>query len=159
MDTDILDIKRTQELAERAINQQLAHTDIELARSLQRRIRSARLRDQLLTDEGGCFTSRDVGRALKISHNTVVSHDKAGRIFSVSDRGRNLYPLWQYDEGGKPYPGLKSALQHYSPPSRFMLLSFFLTPHPDAGDIRPIDWLRSRNDEALEDLARFEANA
>ncbi len=147
------------EAAEKAVRDQLADTDIVLARQLSQRLRTARLRQDLLTGEGGCFTSRDIGKALGISHNTVVGHEKAGRVFSVTDRGRKLYPIWQYDEGGVPYPGLQRVLKHYDPPSRFMLLAFFLSPHPDDDDARPLDWLRSHRDDDLEDLARFEAAA
>jgi len=147
------------EFAEHAIDQQLADTDVALARALEQRLRAARLRHALLTEEGGCFTSRDIGKALSISHNTVVGHEKAGRVFSVADRGRKLYPIWQYDAGGAPSSGIRRVLQGYSPPSRFMLLAFFLSPHPDVGDARPIDWLREQRDDDLAALARFEAAA
>lgn len=78
----------------------------------------------------------------------------AGKIFGVEQRGRILYPAFQFDETGRPKPVVAAVLQALGKRGPWQVASWFTAPNgrlPD--DRRPVEVIDTDPD-AVADAAR-----
>ena len=75
---------------------------------------------------------------------------KASRVFSVPFEGRTLFPGFQFDEDGRPLPGLSemlAALRGRFGDSDWAIASWFTSPNPHLpSKARPVDVLAKEPD-------------
>lgn len=70
---------------------------------------------------------------------------KAGKIFAVTEAGRDWFPSWALDEGGQPLPVMKSILALFGESKSPWAIAFwFHAPNSWLGGARPMDLLARR---------------
>jgi hypothetical protein len=107
------------------------------------RVRGLRLRDKLLSAEGGTLFADDVAKLLHISRQAVVKRRRKGLLVAVNvGRRGDLYPIWQFGEDGL-LPGLKDILGLLAEQSDWARLRFFLSENTALDGKRPLDLLRT----------------
>lgn len=75
---------------------------------------------------------------------------KAGKIFAVTEAGRDWFPSWALDEGGQPLPIMKPILAVFGDSKSSWAIAFwFHAPNGWLGGARPIDLLAKRPSDVL----------
>ena len=77
-----------------------------------------------------------------------------GKVFGIEDRGRILYPAFQFDDAGRPKPVVARVLQALGKRGSWQVASWFTAPNgwlPD--DRRPVD-VMDADPDAVADAAR-----
>jgi hypothetical protein len=109
-------------------------------------LRGVAARDELLADEGGALTAEQASRVLRLQRQTVDNRRKAGRLLAlwVGRRGY-LYPAWQFTTSGRVLDGLEATLAELreNQIDSWLILTFFLRPHPGLQGRPPLQALRS----------------
>lgn len=104
--------------------------------------RGAEVKQELLRDAGGGWSSPRVAEHLGITRQAVDKRRRAGRLLAVqTGQGDWLYPVCQFSEEGV-LPGLDRFLAAFQAGGPWMRLSILLTPAEEIGGISQLDALR-----------------
>jgi hypothetical protein len=100
-------------------------------------------RHELLQD---ALSVTEVSELLRVGRQTPHDRVKAGRLLAVKDKGRLLFPEWQFDPDGpdgviQSLPEVLHALQ--GPISPLGKVRWFVLPKPLLGGRTPIEALRA----------------
>lgn len=156
---------RLHELSENRINtllDTLMALDPHAATEARIDLRNAEKRKGFLDE----FAVLDSTRVHEISGNTGSNPSqtaavwrKANRILGLPVGQRTVYPAFQFDEGGRPYPLMKRVLEALPDDMTPWQTAFWLVSPSSALDGRlPLDVIR-RGDEGVVEAARNEASA
>lgn len=96
------------------------------------------LRGEFL-DAGVSVPSRLAPQALASALDSVQRWTREGRIFAVHD----LYPRYQFDDRGRPYPAIESALAQLGGANTLAVGNWFATPNRTLHGRRPQELLAS----------------
>ena len=129
------------------------------ARVLQAR-RNALAREALL-QEFGALTSAEVAdlAGSRAANKAALANrwKQEGRIFSVTHHGQTLFPAYQFDGKGQPYPVIAEVLSTLGQKDRdWPLAIWFLSSTGWLGGRRAVDLLES-DPAAVAEAARHEA--
>ncbi len=102
------------------------------------------LRGEFL-DAGVSVPARFAPQALASAVSSVQRWTEEGRIFAVHE----LYPSYQFDERGRPYPAIERALEHLGTGSPMAVGNWFATPNRLLQGRRPQELLSSAPDAVL----------
>ena len=110
-------------------------------------------RGRLLEDS---LTAPQVARLLGSSRQTPLTRLEAGSLLAVYDRGAWRFPVWQFDPEGPDgvVEGLPQVLRALDGLSPFAKLVWFTRPNPYLDEKPPIEALRAREVERVEQEAR-----
>lgn len=130
------------------------------ARVLQAR-RNALAREALLR-EFGAPTSAEVAELAgsRAANKAALANrwKQEGRIFSVTHHGQTLFPAYQFDGEGQPYPAVAEVLASLGQQDRdWPLAVWFIAANGWLGGRRPVDLLES-DPAAVAEAARHEAS-
>jgi hypothetical protein len=117
-------------------------------------LRNAEKRKEFLDE----FVVLDSAKVHEISGNsgsnvsqTAAVWRKANRIFGLPVGPRTVFPAFQFDEGGKPYPLLKSVLDALPEDMTPWQRAFWLvSPSSTLEGGRPIDVIRNGDERAVQ---------
>lgn len=108
----------------------------------------------------GALTAPQVGSLLG-GKSRQMAHDRrlAGKLVAILEKGRWLFPLWQFDSSGPDgvVPGLPQvlhALVSLRPLSELEKAGFLITANPVLGGATPIQRLRQRHIDEVVSAAR-----
>lgn len=114
----------------------------------------ALLKQELLRDAGGAFSSGEVGQLLGISRQAVDQRARRSKLLAVPQgNGERLYPACQFDENGT-VAGLERLLGAFQVEAPWMRLSVLLDEEPALGGRTPIRALREGDIDAAIRLVR-----
>ncbi len=137
-----------------------AMTAVRKPASWEQARRNLAMRRRIL-DEVGALSAAELGEwatpGAANPHQYASRLRKANRVFSVPFEGRALFPGFQFDEGGRPLPGLAEVLEPLRRrfgDSDWSIGSWFTAPNPYLpGKARPVDLLAT-DVEAVSRAAR-----
>lgn len=137
-----------------------ATTAVRKPASWEQARRNLAMRRRIL-DEFGALTAAELGEwatpGAANPHQYASRLRKANRVFSVPFEGRSLFVGFQFDEDGRPLPGLSdvlSLLRTRFGESDWSIASWFTSPSPHLpGKARPVDLL-AKDPEAVTAAAR-----
>jgi hypothetical protein len=98
--------------------------------------------------------ARFAQQAVTSAVSSVQRWAREGRIFAIHD----LYPRYQFDGRGRPYPAIERAVQIFGAADTLRIGNWFAAPNADLGGRRPQELLASASDEVLRALERAIAN-
>lgn len=113
--------------------------------------RNAFARTELL-EEFGAVSASDVadlaGSSAANRSALAARWRKEGRIFGVSHHGATLFPLFQFDEEGRPLAVVRDVIEQFRPAamSDWEIALWFVTRTGWLDDRRPVDLLASEPD-------------
>ncbi|WP_065649366.1 hypothetical protein [Pantoea eucrina] len=106
---------------------------------------------QTLFSGGEWLTAREISglrRGNAVTRNPAAQANrwkKAGKIFAITEAGRDYFPAWALDAGGEPLPVMKTLLERFADTKSPWTLAFwFQAPNSWLDDKRPCDLLASR---------------
>jgi hypothetical protein len=144
---------------ERLIESMLPPTVPSTARVLQAR-RNALAREALLQDFGALTSAEVADLAGSRAANKAALANRwkqEGRIFPVTHHGQTLFPSYQFDAEGQPWPVIAEVLSTIGQQSRdWELAIWFISSSGWLGGRRPVDLLESEP-AAVAKAARHEA--
>jgi hypothetical protein len=123
------------------------------ARVLQARW-NAEARDRVLR-KYGAVDAAEVGRLAGFRSVTNPSMpasrwQAAGKVFSVVHGGRQLFPLFQFGDDGRPLPIIARILQVFGPPgSGWQVAAWLTAPNMHLDGAVPIDVMHERPDDVV----------
>jgi hypothetical protein len=136
---------------ERLVESLLPPMRIPDARDLEDARRLAVLRSRIV-DDFGVITSEEVGRragSRAAKRSRIAYHWRSRRrIFAVPYQGKLVYPSFQFDDEGQPFPvvrGVLTALRAWEP---WDVAAWFVMANPRLERARPVELL-GREGEAL----------
>jgi len=95
----------------------------------------------------------DVGQAQNLlaldNPQTVRELARKGCILALDGSGgRDLYPAFQFDPAGHPYPELAKVVDAFSDvvETPYTIASWFVSPQDLLDGETPVDWMRSQKD-------------
>lgn len=104
--------------------------------------RGAEIKQELLRDAGGGWSSPRVAELLGITRQAVDKRRRAGKLLALqSGQGGYVYPVCQFADG-EVLPGLDQFLAAFSAGGPWVRLSVLLAPADEIGGISPLDALR-----------------
>jgi hypothetical protein len=114
------------------------------------RLRGLRMREQLLSSEGGVCSTREMADALGVTRQAVDKRRKSATLIGVRLGKRGfMYPVWQIGLDG--LDRVLAELQGYDPWTR---LAFMLTPNSWLRERTPLDALRNGEIEQVVEAAQ-----
>ena len=127
---------------------------------MRARLRGVRARRELLGAEGGTVSSGQAAELLGITPQAVDKRRRTGKLLALPVGRAYLYPLypvWQFDEGGRGgvLGGLEEVLGSFGVEDAWMRASFFLRENGRLDEKRPLDALRDGEIESVERAARL----
>lgn len=103
--------------------------------------RGALVRKDMEEDEGGSRSSEQIAELLNITRQAVDQRRRARKLVAWQDAaGHWRFPVWQFDETGRPFPDLASILEEL-PGDPWSDMIFFLS-ESESLRARPLDLLR-----------------
>ena len=155
---------RLRDLSEDRINailDSLVALDPRAAAEARIDLRNAEKRKEFLDE----FAVIDSARVHEISGNkgsnpsqTAAVWRKANRILGLPVGQRTVYPAFQFDESGRPYPLMKRVLDALPDDMTPWQTAFWLvSPSSTLDDSLPLDAIRGGDEQAI-DAARHEAS-
>ena len=82
-----------------------------IARAIQR---GALARKEMEEDEGGSRSSEQIAELLNITRQAVDQRRRARKLIAWQDAvGHWRFPVWQFDETGRPFPDLASIWKNF----------------------------------------------
>jgi hypothetical protein len=103
--------------------------------------RGALVRKEMEEDEGGSRSSEQIAELLNITRQAVDQRRRARKLIAWQDAaGHWRFPVWQFDETGRPFPDLASILEEL-PGDPWSDMIFFLS-ESESLRARPLDLLR-----------------
>ncbi len=118
------------------------------------RIRGIRLKQELLSMEGGVVSSEQVAKLLNLTRQGVDKRRASGKLIGISMGRRGYaYPVWQFQDG-QVLPGLENVLKAMKEHAPWTQVMFMLT-----GDLRlkgetPLAQLRQGDIDSVVQAAR-----
>jgi hypothetical protein len=88
--------------------------------------------------------------ALASAVSSVERWTREGRIFAIHD----LYPRYQFDRRGRPYPAIERALAHLGNQGELRVGNWFATPNEHLQGRRPQELLATAPADVLRALER-----
>jgi hypothetical protein len=117
------------------------------------RLRGLKLREQILTAEGGVWSAEEVGQQLRISRQAVERRRQRGQLLALPIGAKAyVYPAWQFVEGGI-LPGFVTVLSSFTLPGPWTRAAFFLSSNSLLSNQRPLDVLRQGHLELVKQAA------
>lgn len=97
------------------------------------RARAASVKQQLLEEAGGTYTTSEVAEILGIQPQAVTKRERTGKVLAVrGSSGQNLYPRCQFDANGT-IAGLEVVLQAFPMKNPWTRLSGLMASTPALG--------------------------
>ena len=104
---------------------------------------------------GGTFDLEAVCSLTHLTRQAIHKQVTDGRLFAVpGPSNRNVYPVAQFDNDGRPVEGLKEVRDALGSRSPWMLLNFLVNPEARLDNRKPIDLLRAGKLEAVVEAGR-----
>jgi hypothetical protein len=104
---------------------------------------------------GGTFDLEAVCSLTHLTRQAIHKQVTDGRLLAVpGPSNRNVYPVAQFDNDGKPVEGLKEVRDALDSRSPWMLLNFLVNPEARLDNRKPIDLLRAGKLDAVVEAAR-----
>jgi hypothetical protein len=109
-----------------------------IARALERGVLA---RKEMEQEEGGSRSSDQIAELLGITRQAVDQRRKARKLIAWQDEAAHWrFPVWQFNEMGRPYPDLATILEEL-PGDPWSDMIFFLS-ESESLRARPLDLLR-----------------
>jgi hypothetical protein len=109
------------------------------------RIKGLRIKHDLLRQEGGVISSRQVAEILGISRQAVDKRRLQGKLLAVSlGRRGYFYPLWQFGDKGV-LEGFEEVMEILRDEDPWTIMIFFLSKNSMLKNKKPLDKLRQRH--------------
>jgi hypothetical protein len=110
--------------------------------------RGAEIKQELLREADGAWTSPQVGKHLGVTRQAVDKRRRGGKLLAVqSGRGDWAYPVCQFTEEGV-LAGLDRFLAAFRVDAVWTKLSVLLAPAAEVGGVSPLDALRRGDADA-----------
>jgi hypothetical protein len=114
-------------------------------------------RDELLQ---GAMSAPEVAKLLRTSRQTPHDRVKSRSLLSIKDKGKWLFPVWQFDEEGSDrvvegLPEVLRILSANSAMSTYAQMSWLKRPNKRLGGLEPINALKSGKLDAVVREARY----
>jgi hypothetical protein len=104
---------------------------------------------------GGTFDLEAVCSLTRLTRQAIHKQVTDGRLLAVpGPSNRNVYPVAQFNNDGRPVDGLKEVRDVLGSRSPWMLLNFLVNPEARLGNRKPIDLLRAGELDAVIEAAR-----
>jgi hypothetical protein len=104
---------------------------------------------------GGTFDLEAVCSLTRLTRQAIHKQVTDGRLLAVpGPSNRNVYPVAQFNNDGRPVEGLKEARDALGSRSPWMLLNFLVNPEARLDNRKPIDLLRAGNLDVVVEAAR-----
>jgi len=108
-----------------------------------------------LEASGGTFDLDTVRGLTHLTRQGIHKQVIEGRLLAVpGPSNRNVYPVAQFRDDGRPVEGLKEVRQALGTKSSWMLLNFLVNAEPRLNNRKPIDLLRAGKLDAVLEVAR-----
>ena len=106
-------------------------------------IRGIKIKQEILSAEGGTISSEDAAKILNITRQGIDKRRKAGHLIGVSVGRRGYrYPVWQF-AGDGILKGLDKVFSELIGHDPFMQIIFILNPNTRLDGDTPLNKLRS----------------
>ena len=116
----------------------IASNEAAIARALERGVL---VRKEMEQEEGGSRSDEQVAELVNITRQTVARWRQARRLVAWQDEsGHWRFPVWQFDDAGRPFPELAAILSEL-PGDSWSDMTFFLSESESLRG-RPLDLLR-----------------
>jgi len=103
---------------------------------------------------GGTFDLEAVCNLTHLTRQAIHKQVTEGRLLAVpGPSNRNVYPVAQFNDDGRPVGGLKEVREALGSRSPWMLLNFLVNPEARLDNRKPIDLLRAGKHEAVVEAA------
>ena len=128
------------------------HTRVEEAVELGRRAALLAAAEALWRDHlGPLLDLKQAQRMLGVGTRQALSDlVRRRRLLRLTKRdGENLFPAFQFDRSGRPFPVLPRVLQAFegAVSSPWAIASWLSAPEPALDGRTPVEWMRGRGDE------------
>ncbi len=112
----------------------------------QAQIRGLKLKQQLIETEGGCTDTSTIAKLLRITPQAVNKRRREEKLIGLSmGKGKYIYPLWQFTEGGETLSGLETVLNELKGVDSWTQIAFFLNESDRLQGKTPLSVLREGN--------------
>lgn len=104
---------------------------------------------------GGTFDLEAVCSLTHLTRQAIHKQVTDGRLLAVpGPSNRNVYPVAQFNDDGRPVEGLKEVREALGSGSPWMLLNFLVNPEARLDNRKPIDLLRAGKFDVVVEAAR-----
>lgn len=104
---------------------------------------------------GGTFDLEAVCSLTHLTRQAIHRQVTDGRLLAVpGPSNRNVYPVAQFNDDGRPVEGLKEVREALGSRSPWMLLNFLVNPEARLDNRKPIDLLRADKVDDVVEAAR-----